>query len=68
MIINAFLKALDQLFAKGFRRVFIIGVLGAAVVFSALLFFLTTITPDGYQFFDWQWVNDALDWMFGFAI
>ena len=68
MIINAFLKALDQLFAKGFRRVFIIGVLGAAVVFSALLFFLTTITPDGLQFFDWQWVNDALDWMFGFAI
>lgn len=68
MIVNAFLKALDQLLDKGFRRVFLIGLIGAIVVFSAILFFLTKITPEGFQYFDWQWLNDALNWMFGFAV
>ena len=68
MIINAFMKALDQSFEKGFRRVFFVGVLGAVIVFAALLFFITTITPQGFEISSWQWVNDAVNWMLGFAL
>jgi CysZ protein len=68
MIINAFMKALDQLFEKGFRKVFFIGLVGAIVVFAGLLVFITSITPENFEFSSWQWVNDAVNWMLGFAL
>lgn len=68
MIINAFMKAIDQSFEKGFRRVFFIGLLGAIIVFAALLIFITSVTPENFEFSSWQWVNDAVNWMLGFAL
>jgi len=68
MIARAFLRALDQLFDPSFRKVFFIGIIGAAAVFAALLFLLVGMMPEGIQISDWEWLNDSLNWIAGFAI
>ena len=68
MITRAFLKALDQLADPAFRRVFFVGVSITALLFAALITVVWFLRPESVQYFDWEWVNDALGWILGFAI
>ena len=68
MIARAFLRALDQLFDPGFRKVFLIGIVGATAVFAALVYILSGLMPDGLVLSDWDWLNDSLNWIAGYAI
>lgn len=68
MITRAFLKALDQIADPAFRRVFFIGTGLTAVLFAVMIAVVWYIRPENVQYFDWEWVNDALGWILGFAI
>lgn len=67
MITRAFLKALDQIGDPAFRRVFLIGTILTALLFAALMVVVWLLMPENTQYFDWEWVNDALGWILGFA-
>lgn len=68
MIGRAFLKALDQLTDPAFRKVLLIGLVLASAVFAGLFFGLIWLMPEGVEVSDWDWVNDIINWMLGFAV
>ncbi len=67
MIGRAFLKALDQLADPAFRKVLLLGLGLTTLVFAGLFFGLSWMMPEGVVVSDWDWVNDIVNWMLGFA-
>jgi CysZ protein len=67
MIVKSFLKAIEQITDKRFKKVFILGVGLGLLVFTGLFSALLYITPEQIQFSDWDWVNDMLSWILGWS-
>lgn len=68
MVAQAFLLALDQLTDRRFLKVFLLGTLMALVVFIALFTGLKYLLPSDINFFEWEWLNDALSWILDWSV
>lgn len=67
MIARAITRAINQLGEPAFRKVLIVSVLLALVVFVALFFGIDWVLPEEVNISDWDWLNDALSGIMGYA-
>ena len=68
MIAKAFLKSIEQISDKKLKKVFVLGVGLALIVFAGLFFGVLCIIPENIEFSDWDWVNSTLSWILGWSL